>query len=336
MTKLALQIEHSENFPAVIEANGSIDSKDFNEALKDEKPTIREQLNRYGVIHFKGFNQPVDNFDDFMKTLLPEFSPFDPKIPGIFSSGRRNLGKNVVNSTYLNKRIPMAIHNEFNYMPIFPRYIAFRCVQAPSEGGETTIADSRKIYQSIDPSIREKFEQKGVKYTRNYCNQNFLSFLLNKINKVAESWEEVFKTDTKAEVENICRKYNFDFTWKGKNALTVTNSLPAIRQHPETNEKVWFNQACPWVFNPKTTGWLKYLVYNIVYPSINSKPLVVTYGDDSNISPDDAAHVVDVMNKHTVGVKWENGDTLLIDNLLVGHARNPYKGERVLAAAMCG
>jgi len=41
------------------------------------------------------------------------------------------------------------------------------CVKV-AQGGETPIADSRKVFERIDPKIKEQFIQKKIMYVRNY------------------------------------------------------------------------------------------------------------------------------------------------------------------------
>ena len=69
--------------------------------------------------------------------------------------------------------------------------IWFFCQQPSLTGGETPIVDSRKVYASIDPEVRERFAQKKVMYMRNF-------------NKgLGLSWQEAFQTDDKTVVELI-------------------------------------------------------------------------------------------------------------------------------------
>jgi alpha-ketoglutarate-dependent taurine dioxygenase len=331
--ELTISTDRSEAFPGLIETTDASDAEEFVAAVKYQRPWLKQILSTHGALHFKGFQQTLESFNEFASALFPELDPFNPALPGVFAR-RGTLAKNVVDSTYLWKRVPMSVHNEYNYLPTFPRYIAFRCLKAPQQGGETAIADSRKIYDEIEPNTRSKFESKSIKYTRNFYDKRLVSTLMNKFVKLDESWKEVFRTEDPAEVEEVCRRHNTEFSWGRGNSLRICNVLPAVRVHPETNEKVWFNQAAPWVFHPQTTGWLKYVIYNFVYPQKGSKPISVSFGDGSEISPAEAAHIIGVIEKNTIKVKWSEGDTLLCDNYMVAHGRMPYKGERTLATVL--
>ncbi|WP_374050058.1 TauD/TfdA family dioxygenase [Paenibacillus larvae] len=57
-----------------------------------------------------------------------------------------------------NQYIPL--HNEMSYTTNWPIKIWFYAVQTAKKGGETPLADSRKVYECIDPSIRKMFKEK--------------------------------------------------------------------------------------------------------------------------------------------------------------------------------
>src|SRR6185295_11544764 len=100
------------------------------------------------------------------------------------------------------------------------------------QGGETPIADSRKVYARIDPAIRERFIAKGgVKYVRNYGTGIDLP------------WQEVFQTDDKAQAEHYCQKAGITFEWRGPDWLRTSQVCQAVATHPKTGDVVWFNQA---------------------------------------------------------------------------------------------
>ena len=68
----------------------------------------------------------------------------------------------------------------------------FFSMQVADEGGETPIADSRRIYNQLPAEIRDCFERKGLMYVRNYGTGLDLS------------WEDVFQTNSRAAVEAYC------------------------------------------------------------------------------------------------------------------------------------
>ena len=56
--------------------------------------------------------------------------------------------------------------------------------------------------------------------------------------------------------------------------------------------------------------------------------------DGSSIEPDVAAHLRDAYAAEKVMFPWQEGDVMLLDNMSVAHAREPYVGDRLVVVAM--
>jgi hypothetical protein len=78
--------------------------------------------------------------------------------------------------------------------------------------------------------LRDKFEEKGVMYVRNYSDLDI-------------PWQIVFQTEKREGVEAYCNQHELAFEWLEGNTLRTTQVNPATAVHPVTGEKIWFNQA---------------------------------------------------------------------------------------------
>jgi alpha-ketoglutarate-dependent taurine dioxygenase len=197
--------------------------------------------------------------------------------------------------------------------------IFFCCLQPTQQGGETPIVDSRKVFQLIDLKIREKFIEKKVMYLRNYGDGLGLN------------WKTVFQTESRSEVEAICRQAGIELEWKTGNRLRTRSVRPAVVKHPKTGEMSWFNQAQHWhpaCLDPKTRESLLTLF------SEEDLPRNCYYGDGTPIEDSVMDEICQVYQKLEVCFAWQQGDVLALDNVLAAHARNPYVGERKLLVAM--
>jgi hypothetical protein len=58
------------------------------------------------------------------------------------------------------------------------------------------------------------------------------------------------------------------------------------------------------------------------------------YGDGSPIEPETLNLLRRIYEDAVVDHTWNRGDVMLIDNILMVHARRPYEGERKLCVAL--
>jgi alpha-ketoglutarate-dependent taurine dioxygenase len=280
------------------------------------KPFIESEILKYGGILFRGFNLfSISEFNRFVQVLSPDLLEYIYR-----STPRTKLGGKIYTATEYPADRTIPLHNENAYSLSWPEKIFFFSVLVASEGGETPIADSRSIYQKIDSTIRDRFEEKGVLYVRNYRAGMDLS------------WQEVFQTEKKEEVERYCKEHSIDWEWnKSPSELTTRQVCQATLTHPKTNEKVWFNQAHLFHISSLDEASKNSLLdeYEEEYLPRNA-----FYGDGNSLELEVLDHIRDVYEQEKILFKWQKGDIMLLDNRLMAHGRQPYKGERKVAVAM--
>ena len=284
---------------------------------KDQIKVVSEEyLPIHGGILFRGFQQSGD--DASCKGFANLFS--DELLSYEFgSTPRTDLGEGVYTATEYPAHQIIPLHNEQAYTLQWPLNIWFHCVTASETGGETPIADSRKIYQKIPKDIRDRFNEKQLSYVRNYGNGLDLP------------WEKVFNTDSKEEVERYCLAQSIDFEWKDDGELRTKQRCPATAQHLTTKEWVWFNQAHLFHvsnLDPATRDVLLDVV------DIEDLPRNVYYGDGSTIEDSILDEVRGVLAQESVFFKWQEGDFLMLDNMLAAHGRSTFTGKRKVVVAM--
>ena len=209
-------------------------------------------------------------------------------------------------------------HNENSYSNRWAMRLGLLCMMPPESGGETPLADSRKIYQNIPSEIRDEFERKGVLYVRNYLDIDL-------------PWSEVFQTNDKKEVERYCDNNKIDFEWVDGNTLRTKQSNPAVAVHPVTNEKVWFNQAHLFHISSLESKVKDNLLS--LYGE-NQLPRNTYFADGTSIDEEILEVIRDVYKQYTFSFPWEKNDLVLLDNMLFTHGRNPYKGARKILIGM--
>ena len=278
------------------------------------KDFIESKLVEHGALLFRGFAcGSVAAFDTFTRSVCSELFIENGEHP------RENVKGTVYTPVYFPPERKLLWHNEntFNYR--WPKKIWFCCVKPADRGGETPIVDSRKIYERMDPAILDRFMRHGVMYVRNYGEGP------------GRSWQDVFRTTDREAVEDQCRKNLIEFEWKDGDRLRTRATRPAVVNHPITGEPSWFNQAQHWHLACLDSATRDSLLSIFAEEDL---PRICYYGDGSPIADSDMHAICDLYRDLEVSFPWQEGDVLMVDNILTAHGRNPFSGERKLLVAM--
>lgn len=303
-------LANAPQFPLVVEPAQT--GLDLQQWIDNNVQQFERDLLQYGAILLRGF--AVDTVEKF-QALMAAF-PTEKLEYKFRSSPRYALADNVyVSTTYPNDQ-SIAMHSESSYAPNHPARIVFCCIISAEEQGETPIADNRMIYNGLSEELKAKFTEKGVMYRRN----------LNPM--MGLNWREVFQTEDKQEVEANCKESGINFTWESDEDLILDWTKKGIWQHPMTNETVWFNHAL--FFN-------KHMLLEEILDLVDSDdelPNNTYFGDGTEISAAEIDEIKQAYKNATIEFPWQKGDVLFLDNMLISHGRNPYKGDRKIIVSM--
>ncbi|MEG4242346.1 amino acid adenylation domain-containing protein [Microcoleus sp. MON2_D6] len=301
-----------ELFPLV--AKPAVADVDLADWAKNNREFIEAKLLQHGGILFRGFTGPVVSaFEQFALSICSELFGEYGDLP------REGVSGKVYGSTPYPADKAILFHSESSHLHRWPMKIWFFCVQPAQQGGETPIVDCRKIYQLLDPKLREKFAQKQIMYVRNYTDG------------LDVSWKDFFQTEDKSVVEEYCRQAGMEFEWKAGNNLRTRKIRPAIAKHPKTKEMVFFNQLPLHHISCLDAATRASLLS--VFGEENL-PRNVYYGDGTPIEDSVMEEIQAVYAQAAVSFPWQAGDILMLDNMLAAHSRNPFIGSRKIVVAM--
>ena len=68
-----------------------------------------------------------------------------------------------IHQTEYPSEVFISQHNELSYSNHRPRYLIFCCIKPSLTGGETPLADCRKILKQIPDKIKDEFSKKRIK-----------------------------------------------------------------------------------------------------------------------------------------------------------------------------
>jgi alpha-ketoglutarate-dependent taurine dioxygenase len=306
-------LEPGSTFPLVMRP--LMENINLADWARSARAEIEAQLLRHGAILFRNFKiDAVEQFEQFARTLSPELLDYRER-----AAPRREAGRNVYTSTEYPAEQSIPLHHEMSYSHNWPTKIWFHCVKAAEQGGATPIAEDRKVFQRLDPKIKEIFMRKKVMYTRNYGEG------------VDLSWQDTYQTNDRALVAQYCREAKTEFEWKDENRLRTRQVRQAVAVHPKTGEMVWFNHAHMFHISNVEPQVREALLSQFKEEDL---PRNAYYGDGTPIETSVLDEIRGVYNEAAVAFRWQEGDIMMVDNFLVSHGREPYTGARKVVVAM--
>ncbi|GJL59956.1 MAG: hypothetical protein NPIRA03_28130 [Nitrospirales bacterium] len=305
-------LSSDDTLPMIIQP--AVEDVDLFGWAKDNQLHIEKELLIHGAILFRGFSiRKIEEFEEVIRAICPNLFGQYGDLP------REKASRHIYGTTPYPPDKPILFHNESSHMHRWPLKQSFFCLQAAQEGGETPIVDCREVYRRLPSEILDRFYEKSLMYVRNFTPGFDVS------------WQDFFRTDEKAAVEGACRENGVDYTWLKDGGLQTRQICPAITKHPKTGEWVFFNQV-----QLHHVSYLESTVRDSLLALLGMErlPRNVYFGDGSTIDDAVAREVGEIYDRTAVRFVWQAGDLLLLDNMLVAHARDPYKGPRKIVVAM--
>jgi alpha-ketoglutarate-dependent taurine dioxygenase len=283
--------------------------------LDSQRAAIQAELHRSGAVLLRGL--PVSDAASFAEArdaLIQERAGYKEK-----ATPRTDFGEGVFSSTDLPAVQPIRLHNENSYTLDFPGVLLFGCVTAPAEGGATTVGDMREALRLLPADLAERFARAGWLLVRTYSELAGLP------------WYKTFATEDKAVAEAYCRENTVGYEWVDEETMRTRQRRSAIVTHPVTGEKVWFNHFAFW--NSRTLDEDVREVLVETYGA-DSLPFNTYLGDGTALTDAEVDAINEVYDRVTVRETWQQGDVMLVDNILCAHGREAFAGDRKILVAM--
>ena len=296
--------------PPVIRAVADADLASW---IGEHKEEICDALTLHGALLFRGFH--VFDADALHEVVQAAGEP-----PYVSTEHDRvTLGTHVYTPIPYSSRERLLWHNEDTFRPEWPARLWFACGRPADDGGETSIADSRAVLGALGEA-GERLARDGIMYIRRFEDG------------LGQSWQRVLATSDRAKVEAQCRAQGIVAAWEGDRLVTRT-VRPATCWHPSAAEPCWIGQLLH--FHPAALSETARSSLVALYGE-DGLPRDCRYADGSPI-PHAVVHALVAAYEASERLcRWEPGDVLLFDNMLMAHGRRPYVGERTLYVAMTG
>ncbi len=323
-----------DTLPLCLQITDSPSVDAWGQWLEDNASELKQKLAQHGALLLRGLNisdaQTMALFCDKLGSERMDY----PR----GTSPRSEVDDQVYTSTEVPANLPLPIHTEMSYTSLYPQALVFCCEIPPQQGGETPLADMRKVLQRLPQALVKNFSEKGITYHQ-YCPPG-------RGNTRTKTWSDMFSTEDKQVVAAKCAEQGVSVEWLDRDIAKLTNNAPAIREHPKTGQPVWFNQAH--VFYPTMSAEFLYIgrpwmakavrLYEFLLEHFADRmppyPYGCSYGDGSPIDRETILAIREIIWDETRTFTWQRGDVLIVDNLAAGHGRLPYRGPRKILAAL--
>lgn len=300
--------------PALIEP--AVPGVDLVSWAAGHRGELDDLLLKHGGVLFRNWRVGgLERFEEFLRAATGR-ELIDYRYQ---STPRTNVGGRIYTSTEYPPEQVIPLHNEMSYARRWPTHIGFYCVKPADTGGETPIADSRRVCARISDRTRAVFETAKVMYVRNYSKGLDLP------------WQTVFGTTARDEVERFCRQESIETEWKAGDGLRTRQVCQALLRHPVTMEHVWFNQAHLFHISNVEEGMRRKFLAEL---GTEELPRNAYFGDGSPIPDEMLDEVRGAYASETVPVAWQAEDVMLLDNVLAAHGRMPFGGSRRVLVGM--
>lgn len=306
---------------------------------------VKDKIALHGGLLFKGF--AVKSASDFEKIALSIDADLSDKhvFDGAVGTKRTKFVSDVASPEIKKILTPLSLHNEDSFVSETPKKIMFCSLKSATWGGESLIADCRKVYQSLPQRIQNKYRGQELKSTLILEDRLFLAN--SQIPKNIQYITDFAKKHGAKTVKRI----SDDMT-------EFSFAIPAVIISKTSKEIIWFNTLHQAVFyNNCIDIWMAYklrgglsnrinslfLIFSsllqdfLVYIRSGKNPLKMhdcKLLNGQKITAPDRIQMGLAFWKNTSVISLNDGDFFVLDNRLTAHGRMPYKGRRVMVSAM--
>jgi hypothetical protein len=266
-----------------------------------------------GGVLFRGFGARDDDTAERSLRLVGRELLDD----AFWSTPRSGVSEKTFTATEYPKQRTIALHSEMAYMNAWPRLVAFHALVVAEKGGETTVCSVDRVSDDV-ADLLPLFRERGVTYRRTYHAG------------VDIPWQKAFRTTDRSAVEAVASRSGMTLRWLDGDVLQTSHTAQGTVA-AEDGRPLWFSQA--------------HVFHTAIVPEANLSAMIelfgkeklprnALYGDGTEIPDAVIRRVNETFDRHALGVAWQPGDVVFLDNMRFAHGRRPFTGARKLHVAM--
>ncbi|EPE07168.1 taurine catabolism dioxygenase [Ophiostoma piceae UAMH 11346] len=332
---------HGNIFPLalkLVDEDPSVPLGDVIEKIKQlaKDGTIRHLLNKHGVLYFRGL--PLKTREEL--SVFVEAFGFKNEHQEIGLSGiRSQVSKHIKTASELPGTVSMFFHNEYARTNHFPEIVFFYSERVPEQGGQTPLASSLELYDSVKaefPELVDKLLELGVIGRQYYPSKDDPD-----AKAIGWNWQDSYGFDIKEgdslevqheKVEKLLREeVKAEAEWQPNGSLHVVQRVPAIRKIKSSGLYSFFNTLSGVYGVAKRLGALEYPYKEKNGPGYK---LPSSFGDGSPIPEKYLERIIEIQDSIGFLVPWKEGDIAVVNNYTVQHSRTKFVGERSVLVSL--
>lgn len=271
---------------------------------------LSTKLVDHGAVLLRGL--PIANsadYNEFIGALEPRVGWTAVKLGG-GGTQRKDLQAKVRTASEEPAEHTIEPHMDMAHSVAHPKRIAFFCAAGPPKGvgGETVLSDMRRVYATLAQlGIPEQFAAHGgVAYRKRLWSAEKVSH--------SYTWQQFFFTqERESAVDEVRRRDPKARVDEATGRIDFEEHLPAVWEHPTTGEPLWFNGV--------HTNHKSYYEEAEHVDTSDGSPMHTAYADGAEIPETTIATVRAAVWNHSVAVRCQTGDVIVVDNMLAAHGR---------------
>jgi len=220
------------------------------------------------------------------------------------------------------KELTILPHSELSYHTEFPKNISFICKVPAEYGGETSLHDCAKAFESLSPELQQKVSSHNVIFRKRYVNAVDHGRY--------PSWQQVVGEDTSHQdlIDHVSEMgYHCEVLQLEENG-SITTVVETQLTRPMLYE--YQGKLC---LHSSVVGIAPYW-YEEVWPG-KEPPLTATWDNGEPFSFEELREMENALLSARIFYNnWQTHDVMILDNPRVAHGRLPFIGERVTGALM--
>ncbi len=289
---------------SVVRPNGgtTIDAVDID--------LVKATLRDVGAVVFADFGASLNDFEAFSNQFSDDY--MDNTGSASYRKKADQADATIQNVAYVYGRkqqrtFGLPLHADRAYVKSQPEMIWFYCARPANEDGLTFVADGEKIWSQLSDNARGVFEDKPLKYIRNYPDGH---------------WQVAFHTEDEQVMRAYCEENDL--------TLQVNEDKSVVTEHvkPGFVTRTRFRENTAFVNSILIQVWQE--------QGLGRRNALVRMGDGSEIPADVLDEVKQVSASLTSTIPWSSGDFAMIDNTRMMHGRTEFSDpEREVYARMC-